>query len=536
MSSQSDATTTDLASRAQAALTSDLAPAAALALLVFTGHMLVAGNYGYFRDELYYLVAGLRLAPGYVDFPPMIALLAALTHLIARDNLVVIHIIPALAAAALVFVTALMARALGGGRFAQTLAALGSAASVVFLATGSIFSMDILDALWWTLGAYVLILLIRRDDPRLWLAFGLVAGLGLTTKLTMLFFGFAVFAAVLLTPRRRDFRTPWPWLGGLIAFVFLLPYLLWNAANGWPTVQFWGHYGGLTGGGPLGFLANQIFAVNPLNIPLAIAGLVFYFRGAAGKPWRMLGWAYVILYVLLTIINAKSYFLAPAYPMLFAAGGVRLSWAFERPRWRWASGAKRPSGLRAPAVARLAYPTAIALCAIAFAPLAMPVLPPATFVADYGWLTGAGNSAAGQSQAALPQYFGDRFGWDTLTTDVTRVYDSLPAAERAQACVFTANYGEASALTLLAAPGSLPRVISGHNTYWLWGPGSCSGAVIIAVGVSQSDLAQTYTSITPAGALQCVYCQPEENGAPIFICAHPKLTTPDLWPRVRHYN
>ncbi|HEU0027807.1 MAG TPA: glycosyltransferase family 39 protein [Ktedonobacterales bacterium] len=521
MSSLSDTTTPSLATRLRSALTSDLAPAATLALLIFIAHMLMAGNYGYFRDELYYLVAGMRLAPGYVDFPPMIALLAALTHLIVRDNLVAIHIIPALAAAALVFITALMARALGGGRFAQTLAALGSAASVVFLATGSIFSMDILDALWWALGAYVLIQLVRRDDPRLWLAFGLVAGLGLTTKLTMLFFGFAIFTGALLTSRRRDFRTPWPWLGGLIAFVFLLPYLLWNAANGWPTVAFWGHYGGLTGGGPIGFLANQILAVNPLNIPLVIAGLVFYFRGAAGKPWRMLGWSYVILYVLLTLINAKTYFLAPAYPMLFAAGGVRLSEAFTSPRWRWA---------------RLAYPTAIAFFAIALAPLAMPILPPATFVADYGWLTGAGNSAAGQGQATMPQYLGDRFGWDTMTADVTRVYDSLPPAERAQACVFTANYGEASALTLLAAPGSLPPIISGHNTYWLWGPGSCSGRVIIAVGIPRSDLAQSYASITSAGVVRCIYCQPEENGAPIYICAGPKLAVPALWPRVRRFN
>jgi 4-amino-4-deoxy-L-arabinose transferase-like glycosyltransferase len=526
MSSTSSASSaSSLTARLRAGLTSDLAPAAALALLVFTGHMLVAGNYGYFRDELYYLVAGLRLAPGYVDFPPMIALLGALTHLIARDNLIAIHIIPALAAAVLVFVTALMARALGGGRFAQTLAALGSAASVVFLATGSIFSMDILDALWWTLGAYILILLIQRDDPRLWLAFGLIAGLGLTTKLTMLFFGFAVFTGALLTPRRRDFRTPWPWLGGLIAFAFLLPYLLWNAANGWPTLLFWGHYGGLTGGGPIGFLANQILAVNPINIPLIIVGLVFYFRGLAAKPWRMLGWAYVILYVFLTLINAKSYFLAPAYPMLFAAGGVRLSWAFERPRWRWA-----------PAWARLTYPAAIALFAIALAPLAMPILPPTTFVADYGWLTGAGNSAAGQGQAALPQYLGDRFGWNTLTADVTHVYDSLPPAERVQACVFTANYGEASALTLLAKPGSLPRVISGHNTYWLWGPGSCSGAVIIAVGVPQSELARSYASVAPAGVLHCAYCQPEENGAPIFIGTHPTSSTAALWPSVRHFN
>ena len=514
---------TTFTSRLRGALASDLAPAVALALAVFTGHMLVAGNYGYFRDELYYLVAGLRLAPGYVDFPMMMGLLGALTNLLARDNLIAIHVIPALASAALVVVTALMARALGGGRYAQALAALGSAANLVFLATGSIFSMDILDALWWALGAYVLILLIRRDNPRLWLAFGLVAGLGLTTKLTMLYFGLAVVAGALLTPRRRDFRTPWPWLGGLIAFAGLLPYALWNATNGWPTLAFWQNYGG-RGSGPVGFFTDQLFDIDLLSLPLVVAGLLFYFRGAAGKPWRMLGWAFIVLYIVFTLIDAKSYFLAPAYPMLYAAGSVRLSWAFGQPRWRWA---------------RPAYPAAIALIGIALAPLVMPVLPPARYVASYGWLTGTANNAAGQGQALLLQPLGDRLGWDALITGVTRAYDSLPPAERAQACVFTVNYGEASALILLAKPGGLPPVISSHNNYWIWGPGSCSGAVLITVNYTQADLAKSYASVTPAGTVQCVYCQPDERGAPIFICAQPRFkagSLRDIWKNARHYD
>lgn len=517
------ASSAPLTARLRAALTSDLAPAVALALAVITGHMLVAGNYGYFRDELYYLVAGLRLAPGYVDFPLMMGLLSALTNLVAHDNLIAIHVIPALAAGALVVVTALMARALGGGRFAQTLAALGSAANLVFLATGSIFSMDILDALWWALGAYVLILLIRRDDPRLWLAFGLVAGVGLTTKLTMLYFGLAVVIGALLTSRRRDFRTRWPWLGGLIALAGLAPYILWNAANGWPTLAFWHNYGG-RGSGPVGFFTDQLFAMNLLSLPLVIAGLLYYFRGAAGKPWRMLGWGFVFLYVIFTLINAKSYFLAPAYPMLYAAGGVRLSWAFERPRWRWA---------------RPVYPAAIALMGIALAPLVMPILEPATYVANYGWLTGTANNAAGQSQALLPQPLGDRFGWETLTADVTHVYRSLPPDERAQACVFTQNYGEASALVLLAKPGQLPPVISSHNNYWLWGPSSCSGAVLISVNYTQADMEKSYASVVPAGALRCDYCQPSENFAPIFICTQPRFragSLHDIWKNARHFD
>lgn len=507
--------------RLHAALSHELAPVVGLALLTFVGHMLVAGNYGYFRDELYYLVAGQRLAPGYVEFPMGIALLAALTNLVAHDALIAIHVIPALACAALVVVAGLLTRTLGGSRYAQALAALATAATVTFMATGSLFSMDILDALWWTLGALCLAQLVRRDDPRWWLAFGVVAGLGLLTKLTILFFGLAVVLGALLTPRRRDFRTRWPWLGGLIAALALLPYALWNAANGWPTIQFWGNYGGLSGGGPISFLATQILSVNPANLVIIVAGLVFFFRGRAGKPWRMLGWAFVILYLLLTIINAKAYFLAPIYPTLYAGGALLLDWKTETPRWRWA---------------RFAYPAVVAILAILLAPLAMPVLPPASFVAHYGWLTGAGNASAGQGQSALPQYLGDRFGWDTMTASVARAYDALPANEQAQACIFTENYGEASALTLLGKPYHLPPVISGHNNYWIWGPGGCSGKALLTVGLSQANDAQSYDSVRQVGLITCAYCQPEENNLPIYICTQPRVLPGAVWPRVKHFD
>lgn len=507
--------------RAEVLLASDFAPVTALALVAFVAHMLVAGNYGYFRDELYYLAAGQRLAPGYVDFPMMIALLGALMNLIAHDALVAIHVIPALASTALVTITGLMARELGGSRYAQGLAALATLATLTFLATGSLFSMDILDAAWWSLGAYVIILLVKRNDPRLWAAFGLVAALGLMTKLTILFLGLAIVGGALLTPRRRDFLTPWPWLGGCIAALGLLPYALWNAANGWPTVQFWGHYGGLSGGGPLGFVANQLLSINPLNLVVAVAGLIFYFRSRAGKPWRMLGWTYVILYVVLTLINAKSYFLTPIYPALYASGAILLDWKTTARRWRWA---------------RPAYPAALTLSALLLAPLAMPILPPPSYAAHYGWLTGASNSAAGQSQGVFPQYLGDRFGWDSMTATVARAYDSLPASEQAQACVFTANYGEASALTLLGKADHLPPVISGHNNYWLWGPGNCSGKVLLTVGLTQSDNAQTYASVRQIGLITCHYCQPEENNLPIYLCMQPKASPSAIWPRVKHFN
>jgi hypothetical protein len=476
-----------------------------LGLVTFAAHMLAAGNYGYFRDELYYMADGRHLQAGYVDQPLLIGWLAALLHALSAESLVAIHVIPALAAAALVVVTGLMARALGGGRFAQGLAALAAMGAAIFMATGSIFSMDILDALWWTVAAFILIRLLHCDQPRLWLLFGLVAGMGLTTKLTMLFFGLALTLALLVTPQRRYFRTPWPWLGGAIAFLGLLPYIIWNALNGWPTWEFWHHYAGI-GTSPLDFLVNQIVLLNPAAVPLAVAGLFFYF-GREGRPYRLLGWTFVILYVVLTLVHVKPYFLPSAYPLLFAPGALVFERLARRRGWRWLT----------PAYAGL-----LVVGAVLLAPLSMPLLPPATFVHTYGSLTGLGEGASGQgTPSTFPQYLGDRFGWDTLTQNVETVYASLPPGERAQACVLANNYGEASALSLLGAPGHLPPVISAHNNYYLWGPGRCTGAVLIVVGYRPGAFAGFYATADWATTSTCEYCAEEESYLPIYVYTHP---------------
>ena len=216
-----------------------------------------------------------------------------------------------------------MARELGGGRVAQLVAGVAALFTLDFMATGSLFSMDVLDQLWWALASLIVVRLLRRDAPRLWLLVGLVAAIALLTKLTVLFFGLALVLALLVTPERRYLRTPWPWLAGGIAFLGLLPYLIWNAVNGWPTLEFWHHYGVRTS--PLDFFTAQIGQMNPIAVPLAAAGLVFYFR-KTGARYRLLGWTFVFVYLVLTLLRTKPYFLAPAYPILFAAGAV----VFER--------------------------------------------------------------------------------------------------------------------------------------------------------------------------------------------------------------
>jgi hypothetical protein len=492
-----------------------------LALADFAAHMLVSDNYGYFRDELYYIEAGRHLSFGYVDFPPLIAWLARFLDLLAGDALWAIHVVPALATALIVLLTGLMARELGGRSFAQVLAAFGSLVAVTFLATGSIFSMDALDELWWALAAYVLILILKRDDGRLWLLFGLIAGLGLTTKVSMLFFGLALVVGLLLTPARRRFRAKWIWLGGAIAFAFLVPYVLWNAGNGWPTLEFFANYEGSDG--PSEFLFGQILGMNPLTLPLSLAGLWFYFSTHGGKPYRTLGWTFVVLLALFTLLGAKAYFLSPTYPMLFAGGAVVV---------------ERLGGRVGRLLIKPVYVVLLLLSGLLLAPLAMPILPPATFANSYGFMSDTGNASAGQQgEGVFPQYLGDRFGWDTMTRTVAGVYDDLPAAELSRVCIFTANYGEASALNFLGDRYGLPPAISGHNSYYLWGPGACTGEVMITVGLSRGEVERGYAVVERATTNTCRYCVlEEENGAPVYVAANPKAPISDLWPRTKHYE
>nr|MBA2677374.1 hypothetical protein [Ktedonobacteraceae bacterium] len=288
------------------------------------------------------------------------------------------------------------------------------------------------------------------------------------------------------------------------------------------TWEFWHHYGGLSGGGPVGFFANQLISVNLLNLPIIVAGLLFYFRAPAGKPYRALGWAYVVLYVVLTLINAKAYFLVPIYPVLYAGGAFLIERGVATARWRWV---------------RLAYPVALGVSGLFFVPLAMPALPPAAYAHSYGTLSFLGNSGAGQNNAGVfPQYLGDRFGWDTLAATVADVYRSLPPDQQRTACIFAQNYGEASALDFYRARFPLPPVISGHNNFFLWGPGSCDGSVIITVGLAPQEVQQSFAAVQLAATNQCHYCMSGEYGVPIIVATQPLHRLKDQWPGVKHFD
>jgi hypothetical protein len=502
----------------------------ATAILVYLGlfklllHLFTADNYGYFRDELYYVAAGEHLDAGYVDFPPLVAFVAALTRALFGDSLVALHVFPALAGAVVVVLAGLMARELGGGRFAQGLAALATLIPPTLLVFGTWLSMDAFDQLFWVLGTYVLVLISKRDQPRLWLVFGLVAGLGLLTKLTMLYFGLAVFLALLLTRARRHLLTPWPWLGGGISLLFLLPYVLWQISHGWPTIEFWSNYGEkIDEASPLEFLVEQVVTMQPPTLPLWLAGLLFYLFSGEGRPYRMLGWVYLILLAVFMIQNARFYFLAPAYPMLFAAGAVVFERFLARRGWRW----PKP-----------VYVAVLAVSGIVVAPITvLPVLPVETLAR----ITGAAGGDAGvevetREVGQLPQNFADRFGWENLVATVDRVYEELPAEERDRACILTGNYGEAGAVDFFGEKYGLPGAISGHNSYFIWGPGDCTGDVVISVGVPQEVLRAVFDEVEQVETVRCRYCMPDEDDLPVYVCREPKMPFEEAWPRFEHYD
>ena len=498
----------------------DLAPSVlVIAGLSFLAHVLVGNNYGYFRDELYVLAMSNHPAFGYTDVPPLVPWITLIPRFLTGNALWAIHVISALVCAGTIILTGLMARFLGGTRWVQGLAALGSATALILMAIGSIYAYDVFDEFWWTLAATILIALLRDERPRRWLAFGLVAGLGLLTKETILFWGFALVVGLLLTPQRRLLFTRWTLFGGLIAFTLFLPFLLWNAESGWPSFQYWAGYSHnqLGGGSPLDFIGTQIDGMNPLSVLLWGAGL-WYFFSARGACYRVFGWAYLILFVLFAAIQGNVSFLAPAYPPLYAGGAMVVgAW---RVRWRrWVA----------------VYPVLLVLSAVLLAPAVMPILPPALYLQIYGKSGSAGSQQGGASNG-LPQSLADRFGWEQQVALIAQVYHGLPPGEQQVACIFTENYGEASALVEFGGRYHLPPPISGHNAFYLWGPQGCTGQVLITINIAPQDAARGFNSVTLAARTSCENCVFFENNAPILVLRQPKEPFAVLWAQAKHYD
>jgi hypothetical protein len=495
--------------------------AAALAKLLL--HFYAARRYGYFIDELYYLACAEHLGWGYVDQPPLIALIARMVRETLGDSLTAIHLLPALAGAGKVLLTALLTRELGGRRFAQGLASLCVLLAPGFLALDNWLSMNAFEPLFWMGCAWLAIRIIKTGNAKLWLWFGLLAGIGLENKYSMLIFGFAIVSGLLATPERRLLRSGWLCAGGLLAFLIFLPNLLWNIQHGFPflelqrNIQRSGRNVDLT---PLSFLFQEMLMMLPVAAPVWLAGLWFFLLHRDGKPFRALGWACVIAATLILVLNPRVYYLFPAFPMLFAAGAVLLESWFNRPRLQWI---------------KYAYVAVLIVVGAVIAPMAVPVLPADRYIRY--------STALGLQQpriethplGPLPQLYADQFGWEEMTAEVARVYQSLPAEIRGRTAIFAQNYGQAGAIDFFGPKFGLPKAISGHQTYFLWGPRDYTGESMIVLHDRQENLEKQFAHVERAGHVGHPYSMPEEH-FDIYYCRGLKGTLKDRWAGVKNWR
>jgi hypothetical protein len=493
------------------------------AAAAFLIHLATDGRYGYFRDELYFLDAAHHLDWGYVDFAPLTAWILRLNEIVLGDSLHALRILPAIAAAIKVALTGLIAIEFGADFFWIALACLCVLAAPVYLVIDNQFAGNTFEPLFWMGCAYVLIRAIKYDRPRLLIWFGLLAGLGVENKLSMLFFCAAIFIGVLLTPARTMLRSRWTALTILIATMCFMPTLLWQCHREWPTLQMLGNVRRThlnDHPSPLTFLLRQLMMVGPASVLVWMPGLWFLLRRDRDPGTRAFGFAYLTLLAIMMMLGAKDYYLAPIYPLLFAAGGAFWSGIF----------------LPRTAPIKSALPALVLVGGLLAAPLALPLLSPEDLV-RYEKFSGlnAPRSQTGQ-QGVLPEHFGDEFGWPEMAAAVARAYHGLPADDRAKAAILTKNYGEAGALDFFGPPLGLPRAISGHQNYWLWGPGDYTGEVMIAVQYSRAELlAMGCASVEDGPQVAHRYAMEEEHFQ-IEVCRglHPPL--PAQWQGLRRWN
>ena len=384
--------------------------------------------------------------------------------------------------------------------------------------------MNAFSQLFWALAALLLAAIIERSRPGLWVGMGIVMGLGLLNKIDFLWLGAGLGLAIVLTPLRKHLATPWPYVAAGIALLLFSPYILWNVTHDFAHLEFIRNassdkYSGLTA---LKFLSEQLLLMNPANLMVSLGGLAFLFFSRHGRRFRALGIIFLTaLAVLLANPHSKAEYLAPAYVVLLAAGGVAVERLSSRLKGGWF----------APAVGALTGLTSLAIL-----PFAVAVLPVETFIRYETALGIKMESAESLELSALPQHYADMFGWEEWARDVSAVYASIPDGDKPATMVIARNYGEAGALEYYAGKYPVPPVTSTHNNYWIWGYPKGEIRTIIVLGGDEEDHLQACAEVIKAAVHTCRFCMPYENNRPIFICRGLKVSLADIWKRDKNFS
>jgi hypothetical protein len=498
--------------------------AAIAALVTLALHLAANPHYGFFRDELYFIICGFHPAWGYVDQPPIVPLLAAASQVFGH-SLFALRALAALFGAAGAYVTCLLAFELGGGVFAAALATLAYLAAGVLESFGGKVGPDMVGLWLWPLTGLYALRLVKGADPRWWLAAGAAIGVAVESKYSAVLFAAALVAGLALTPQRRVLLSPWFLAAMLVAAIVALPNFIWQAVHGFPMWELLrnGASGKNVVASPALFLFQQLLITNLFASPIWIIGLIALLRDATE---RFLGYAYVILIATMIVLHAKHYYPADVYPILIAAGGVAIE-AWTR---------------RAPFV-RAAVVAATIAAGIFFLPFSLPVLSE-TAMLDYTAFVSRAlhvpRSALATEHgrtAALPEDWADMHGWTQLASTVATIYYALPPAQRDRAAIVTSNYGEAAAIDFFGPQYGLPPALSGHNNYWLWGTHGYSGDVVIDVNgdCGRHDDPTLFRSARVATYFNPPWVISYEQNIPISVCTGIRTPLVQLWPKLRRY-
>jgi hypothetical protein len=505
-----------------------------LALVRLGTLLLTNGQSGWHRDELDMLENARHLDWAYVSYPPVAPFIARVALTLFGPSMAGVRLFSTLALAIAMVLTGLMARELGGRLWAQVTAAVAVAIAPYALLEGSLFHYSSFDYLWWVLIAYLMIRLLKstdaraasaprirtdvhiRSDPRWWLGIGAVIGVGVMTKYTLVFLVAGIVVGVILTGTRRHLLSPWLWGGVALALLIVTPSLIWQIRHNWISVDFTRsiHARDVRIGRTEGFLVEQlIFATNIVTVPLWVVGLFTYLFSRMGRNYRPLAWMFLVPFALFLVTKGRSYYFAPAYPMLFAGGAALVeSWLASWP------------AARARIVQGIAW-GALAIGGILFALVALPVAPV--------------NSRLWRIVSDINGELREEIGWPELAETVAGIYSSLPAEDRAQTGIMTGNYGELGAINLYGPAYGLPRAISGVNSYWLRGYGDPPPQVLIVVGWEPSRAYGFFESCQEAGRITNRYGvmnEETEDHRVILLCRTPRYPWPEMWKRVQSFG
>jgi hypothetical protein len=508
-------------------LSTGMAVVWAIALAKLLLHIYFNNRYGYFRDEFDYMSCGDHLQWGYVDQPPLIPFLTHISRAVLGDSLRAIRFIPALASSLLVVQATVVARELGGRRYALLLTALCVALAPQYLSNGGLLSTNMLEPNLWLGCAYFVILAIKRNDPHYWIGFGIVAGLGMEEKYTIAVFGFGVVVGLLLTEQRPTFLNPWIWLGGLAAFVIFSPNLLWNLRYDWPFLQLIRAIraeGRDVILGPLPFFSQQLLVVNPFAAPVWLAGLFALLFWRPLRPYRALGWAYLVSYTVIFLQHGKNYYLAPVYPMLFAAGAVAIDSVLgELP--------SRRAWLKPVIV------SVVLLSGAYLSPIVVPMFSPERFLAYTKTLPfKLPVNEHSHTRAPLPQWYSDQFGWKEIADETAVAWNRIPQAERSDCGIFAQDYGQAGAIDFFGRREGLPGAMSGDRTYWIWGPHNYSGNCMIVLDDRKEVLESYWNQVEFIGrSAPNLYAL--EQQIPVFLCKGKTFDSwANVWPHLKRWR